>query len=167
MLISNETPEDHAAIREIQRAAFSRDTEANLVDRLRGDVEPFISLVARIDDRPVGHILFTPVALPGKVDLTILSVAPIAVLPEYQGNGIGSELVQEGLVMCEHDGVDGVVALGGRDFYPRFGFRPAVEFGLRTGFPVMQQEFLVREITKGVFENASGTVEYPPQFQSV
>ncbi|MDX1442363.1 MAG: N-acetyltransferase [Gammaproteobacteria bacterium] len=165
MLISAETPEDIEAIRTIQRAAFGRDYEADLVDSLRGDVEPFVSLVARIDDKPVGHILFTPVALPGTHDITILSVAPIAVLPDYQGDGVGSELVHEGLVMCEHEGVDGVVALGGRDFYPRFGFQPAADFGLRTNFPVMQEEFLARELTKDAFSEAEGTVEYPPQFQ--
>lgn len=167
MLIRAEKPEDHDAIRDIQRAAFNRETEANLVDALRGDVEPFISLVAEIDGKVVGHVLFTPVALPGKTDTTILSLAPIAVLPDRHGQGIGSELVQEGLVMCEHDGVDGVVTLGGREFYPAFGFRPAAEFGLRTNFPVMQTEFQARELTAGAFNGAEGTVEYPPQFQSI
>lgn len=167
MLIRAESPEDIDAIRTVQLAAFGREMEAKLVDGLRGDVAPFISMVAEIDDEIVGHVLFTPVALPGRTDIVILSLAPIAVLPDRQGEGIGSELVHEGLVMCEHEGIDGVVALGGRNFYPRFGFRPAADFGLRTNFPVMQQEFLARELNKGAFDGAEGTVEYPPQFQNI
>lgn len=164
MLVRAEKSDDIEAIRAVQKAAFGRDNEADLVDALRGSVKPFISLVAEIDGRIVGHLLFTPVALPGKTDLRIMSLAPIAVLPEFQGDGVGSEMVHEGMVMCEHEGVDGVVALGGRDFYPRFGFTAAAEFGLRTNFPVIQQEFQARELTRGAFADAEGTVEYPPQF---
>jgi len=103
--------------------AFGRETEANLVDKLRGIASTF-SFVAVQSDRIVGHLLFSPVAVAGKCfsNLSILGLAPVAVLPDYQRQGIGSLPIREGLKECVRSGFQAVVVLGNPDFYSRFGF---------------------------------------------
>jgi len=99
MNIRTEKLEDIEAIRQVNMAAFGRETEANLVDKLRGIASTF-SLVAVQSDRIVGHLLFSPVAVVGNCssNLSILGLAPVAVLPDYQRQGIGSLLIREGIV---------------------------------------------------------------------
>ena len=124
--IRTEQQEDLAAIRCIHELAFGGNGEALLVDRLRARQKLLVSLVAEDAGRLLGHIAFSRVTLdsprspgPGA------GLAPMAVLPEHQKQGIGSLLVREGLEQCRGIGMRWIVVLGHADYYPRFGFVPA------------------------------------------
>jgi len=122
-VVRRETPEDRQAVWHVNRAAFETTDEANLVDALRDGGYVEVSLVAEVGGEIVGHILFSRVTIVttvGTVDA--LSLAPMAVLPEHQRQGIGSKLVESGLETCRQGGHRIVVVLGHPDFYPRFGF---------------------------------------------
>ncbi len=96
MLIREERPEDLAAIHRLNVAAFDTEAEANLVDALRKQGAVIASLVAQEDGRIVGHILFSPLTLLPPAGVKLAGLAPMAVLPEYQRQGIGSSLVESG-----------------------------------------------------------------------
>ena len=115
-------------------AAFPTGAEADLVERIRaaGALRPDLSLVAELDGAVVGHILLSPVTLEtGGGAEPVLELAPLAVVPERQRQGIGSALVIAGLDAAEVRDEPLVLVLGHPWFYPRFGFRPASAFGIR------------------------------------
>ncbi len=165
MDIRTEKPEDVEAVRNVNIAAFGRENEANLVDRLRG-MESTFSFVAVQSDRIVGHILFSPVVVAGKCssNLSILGLAPVAVLPEYQRQGIGTLLIQQGLEECRRSGFQAVVVLGHPDFYSRFGFIPASRKSLKCEYDVPDEAFMVLELESGSLQDCSGTVKYRSEF---
>ncbi len=118
-------------IHAVNRAAFGPLVEAKLVDVLRRKAPQFVSLVADVDDAIVGHIVFSKVWLAGRDDLSIMGLGPMAVAPDYQRRGIGSALVRAGLTSCKQLGCQAVVVLGHAEYYPRFGFAPAVRYAIR------------------------------------
>ncbi|MEG4497685.1 N-acetyltransferase [Microcoleus sp. F10-C6] len=165
MDIRTEKPEDVEAVRNVNIAAFGRENEANLVDRLRGIAATY-SFVAVQSDRIVGHIFFSPVVVEGKCsrNLSILGLAPVAVLPEYQRQGIGTLLIQQGLEECRRSGFQAVVVLGHPDFYPRFGFIPASRKSLKCEYDVPDEAFMVLELEIGALQDCSGMVKYRSEF---
>ncbi|MEG4531273.1 N-acetyltransferase [Microcoleus sp. D2_18a_D3] len=165
MDIRTEKPEDVEAVRNINIAAFGRENEANLVDRLRGIASTF-AFVAVQSDRIVGHIFFSPVVVEGKCsrNLSILGLAPVAVLPEYQRQGLGTLMIQQGLEECRRSGFQAVVVLGHPDFYPRFGFLPASRKSLKCEYDVPDEAFMVLELESGALQDCSGTVKYRSEF---
>ncbi|MEG4073939.1 N-acetyltransferase [Microcoleus sp. Pol14C2] len=165
MDIRTENPEDVEAVRNINIEAFGRENEANLVERLRGIASTF-SFVAVQSDRVVGHIFFSSVVVEGKCsrNLSILGLAPVAVLPHYQRQGIGTLLIREGLKECGRSGFQAVVVLGHPDFYPRFGFIPASKKSLKCEYDVPDEAFMVLELESGALEDCSGTVKYRSEF---
>lgn len=169
MEIRAETPDDFAAIRQINVTAFGRPQEADLVDALRAAPIQLLSFVAVQDGQVVGHILFSPVSIEseGAVNLNVLGLAPMAVLPDYQRQGIGSRLVQHGLQECKRLGIDAVVVLGHPKFYPRFGFIPAKQKNLRCEYDVPDEVFMVAELQPEALQGCSGTVKFRPEFADV
>ena len=125
--IVEEKPVDAQGIRKVNLEAFKTQSEANLVDQLRDTCAVFISLVAKCKDKVIGHILFTPVQIlaPGKMSITGIGLAPLAVLPEYQRRRIGSALCRSGLEKVNLLGYPFIVVLGNPEYYARFGFKPA------------------------------------------
>ena len=164
MLIRLEQPADVAAIHAINGAAFETSAEADLVDALRAQAAPTISLVADHDGSIVGHILFSPVSLTGHDELKIMGLAPMAVVPAQQRRGIGSALVREGLEHCRARGSGAVVVLGHPEFYPRFGFVPASRFGITSEYDVPDEAFMALELEIGVLEGKTGAIRYHPTF---
>jgi len=165
LIIRKESPEDYPVVYEINRGAFETETEARLVEALRGVEQPYISLVAAQDGKLCGHILFTPVSVNGIVDGTrVMGLAPVAVLPELQNQGVGSSLVRSGLEACRASGTELVFVLGHPDYYPRFGFQPVGSLGFHFKDPKLDPYFFVLELVPGALEGASGTVEYHPLF---
>jgi putative acetyltransferase len=167
MHIRSERPEDISGIRRVHQTAFGTDIEADLVDALRTQSQPLISLVAHDDDTVVGHILFSPVNLSSQPGLHILGLAPMAVMPARQRHGIGSALVRAGLEESRRLGFAAVVVLGHAEYYPRFGFKPASAFGLVSEYDVPDDVFMAIELEAGAFGSKPGTIRYHPAFAAV
>ena len=168
MIIRKEQPEDKERIKEINAQAFESDAEANLVDALRNSGIPLISLVAEENGELVGHILFSPVSLAEtKQVLSIAGLAPMSVLPDWQNKGIGSRLVKEGLKVCSDIGYEAVVVLGHPDYYPRFGFEPSVNYGIKSEYNVPPEVFMVKKLKKGVLKGCNSIVRYHHAFKDV
>ena len=123
-------------------------------------------LVAEEGDDIVGHILFSPVTLEDcDQSISIAGLAPMAVLPKHQRKGIGSRLVEEGIRRCEEAGYDAVVVLGHPEYYPRFGFSPSMNYGIRSEYDVPDEVFMVKELKEGVLADCKGTVKYHEVFR--
>ncbi|HEX9092507.1 MAG TPA: N-acetyltransferase [Coriobacteriia bacterium] len=129
MTIRPEGPADVAAVRRVELSAFETPAEADIVDALRGRSEPFLSLVAEVGGRIVGHILFTRMTLEPSREGLALGLAPLAVDREHQRAGVGSALARAGLDACREMGARLVFVLGDPDYYARFGFVPAAGLG--------------------------------------
>ncbi len=164
MLIRPEEEREGAAVRALNASAFDTEGEGNLVDVLRASARPLVSLVAEHDGNIVGHIMFSPVSLSGNPDLKIMGLAPMAVAPERQRQGIGSELVRAGVERCKQLGVDAVVVLGHPEYYPRFGFRPSPPFGIKSEYDVPDDVFMVLELQPGCLNGKSGIIKYHEAF---
>lgn len=166
--IRPEQREDYPAVRRVVEQAFEQPNEADLVDALREKVASYISLVATSGNDVVGHIFFSPVTIETAEDtFTATGLAPLAVLPTYQNQGIGSLLVREGLAECRRLGNDIVVVLGHPNYYPRFGFAPASSKGLRSEYDVRDEVFMVTELKTGALKGRSGLVKYHDEFGKV
>lgn len=165
--IRRESPNDVAGIRHVNLGAFETDLEANIVDALRAQASPLVSLVAVSDDVIVGHILFSPVTLSSQPGLPIMGLAPMAVVSQRQRQGIGSDLVRAGIEGCRAAGCVAVVVLGHAEYYPRFGFTPASRFGLVSEYDVPEDVFMAMELTPGALRGNGGTIRYHPAFGAV
>jgi putative acetyltransferase len=166
--IRGERPEDIATIHEVHELAFGRPDEADLVDILRARGKATLSLVAVEDDWIVGHILFSSVTIESSErTCPAVGLAPMAVLPEQQRRGIGSQLVRAGLVECRNAGYDCVVVLGHSTYYPRFGFVPASRYGLTSEYKVPDEAFMVLAWQEGMLKDRAGVVRYPPEFRGI
>jgi putative acetyltransferase len=162
-----ETGADRVAVRQVNERAFGRTDEANLVDALRRQVSPFVSLVAVRDAAIVGHICFTPVTFEGDPSFAGVGLAPMAVLPEYQRGGVGSELVRAGVAACRALGRGAIVVLGHTGYYPRFGFQPASRWHLTCDYPVPDDAFMALELEPDVLSARAGRVHYHAAFSAV
>lgn len=165
-----ERAKDYEAIHEVNKLAFGGEEEALLIQRLRKSTSflPELSLVAVKSGRVVGHILFSPIIIETQSEaVPALSLAPMAVLPEFQNQGIGSELVRQGLRESKRLGHDIVVVVGHPGYYPRFGFTPARAKGLEAPFSVPDEAFMVLELSPGALKGKKGTLKYPPAFDEV
>lgn len=167
MLIRNEESGDWVLVHALNVAVFETHAEANLVGALRQQANPMVSLAAEEDQAVVGHIMFSPVELPGHPKLKIMGLGPMAVLPAYQRRGIGSALVRSGLQQCKKLGFGAVVVLGHPEYYPRFGFSPAARFGIGCEYDAPEEAFMVVELEPGYLRGASGKVKYHAAFSSV
>jgi putative acetyltransferase len=168
--IRAENEADRESIYEVNKLAFGQEDEPRLVDALREseDFIPELSLVAAKEGEVVGHILFSPIAIETERGyVRVLSLAPMAVLPEFQRQGIGSELARYGLKECERFGHEAVVVIGHPEYYPRFGFSSARAKGLEAPFEVPDEAFMVLEIKEGALDGVSGTIKYPPAFDGL
>ncbi|MER2527281.1 MAG: N-acetyltransferase [Candidatus Competibacter denitrificans] len=166
--IQPEQPPDYAAVDQINRLAFGRADEAQLVAALRRQVPAAISLVAWWETEAVGHILLTPVSLePPLPGVTVAGLAPLAVLPSRQRQGIGGQLIEVGLAACRAQGYSTVIVLGHPAYYPHFGFVPAATKGLYCEFSVRPEAFMLCELTPQAFDLPRVVVRYHPAFAHV
>jgi putative acetyltransferase len=163
VLIRPERPADWLGVHHVTESAFETHVEVDLIDALRR-VPGIISLVAEHDDAVVGHILFSPVTLSNHPDLRIMGLAPMAVAPQHQRRGIGTALVNAGLERCRALGFGAVAVLGHAEYYPRFGFLPARQFGIGCEYDVPDDVFMVLELRPGFLAGASGLIRYHDAF---
>jgi putative acetyltransferase len=167
VLIRPEEEKDWAAVHALNAAAFESPAEANLVDVLRQQAHPVISLVTMEDKMVVGHIMFSPISITGHPNLKVMGLAPMAVVPSHQRMGIGSALVRAGLERCKQEGFGAAVVLGHIEFYPRFGFVPSTRFGIGCEYEAPEEAFMAVELQSGYLEGKSGRVQYHAAFAGV
>lgn len=160
---------DEAAIRKVLLAAFPSADEADLVDALRENKsvwEPGTSFVAVSDTGEIiGQALLTRCWIDS---VPALALAPCAVFPKYQGQGVGSAVIEAALESARRIAQTGnspqcAIVLGHAEYYPRFGFEPARSFGIRAPFEVPSEAFMALNLNPE-FELPSGTVIYPAEF---
>ena len=164
LFIRPEQPADLAAIHLINDQAFGQPAEANLVDKLRANGKAVVSLVAVEDDQLVGHILFSEATIDA---VTIIGLAPLAVLPSYQKQGIGTWLTTAGIEACRVAGYTAMIVLGHPEYYPRFGFVPASRFGIKSEYDVRDEVFMALELQPGALANCSGVAKYQAEFNEL
>ena len=162
--IKEERPGDVAAIRDLNQRAFEQDQEANLVDALRSNGGGLLSLVALVNRQIVGHILYTPVSIG---NLRGAALGPMAVLPELQRQGIGSQLVEAGNRQIQQGGCPFIIVVGHPEFYPRFGFTPAGARGITCEWNLPDDAFMVLVLDEPEMEGVSGLAKYRDEFSSV
>lgn len=162
--IRSEEPGDIEAIRDVNRRAFGQDQEGNIVDALRANGGALLSLVATTQGRVVGHIMYSPLRV-GSVHGAALG--PMAVVPEEQGHGIGTKLVEVGNDHVARRGCPYIVVVGHPKFYPRFGFRPASTYGITCEWGVPGDVFMVLALDDTQMAGAVGAAEYRPEFTAV
>ena len=163
--IREERPGDIAAVRDVNKRAFGQDQEGNIVDALRSNEAVWSSLVATLNGRVVGHIMYSPLSVGG--DVTGAALGPMAVLPEYQRQGIGSKLIEAGNRKLKDAGCPFVVVLGHANYYPRFGFRPASTHGIKCEWEVPDDVFMLLVLDQQKMQGVSGFAKYRHEFSSV
>ena len=163
--VRRQRPDDAPHVRRTNELAFGQPLEADLVERLQHACPDTLSLVAE-DEQIVGHILFTPVVIEhGDRSIAGMGLAPMAVLPGRQREGIGSALVRDGLEILRRNGCPFVVVVGHPEYYPRFGFERASSHGLHSQWEgIPDAAFMVRILDAAAMKNVSGIARYRPEF---
>lgn len=164
--IRKEKAEDILPIRDIHEAAFGRPAEAKIVDALRRNVSNYLSLVADDEGRLVGHILFTPAVIEYAGERIVgMGLAPMAVIPDYQRQEIGSNLVTQGLKDLRKRGCPFVIVLGYPEFYSRFGFTPASRRNIRCQWEEVPDEaFLIFVLDQQAMRGVKGVAHFRKEF---
>jgi putative acetyltransferase len=163
--IRRERRSDVSDIRRVNESAFNGPAEACLVELLRDANKAIVSLVATLDDKVVGHIMFSPITIESNPKRAGgLGLAPLAVLPKHQGRGIGTNLVTRGVQECKKEGYDILVVLGAERFYTRFGFRRASIYNLKNEYNA-DENFMALELKVDALRSVSGLVKYESEFK--
>jgi putative acetyltransferase len=165
--IRDEEPGDVDRTFRVVESAFGRRLEADLVDALRRSARPQLSLVAERDGLVVGHVFFSPVTLESdRPAAAAAQLSPVAVLPDYQRQGVGTALIRAGLQRCAAIGWAAVFLVGNPAYYGRFGFALAAPFGF--SYPGPHDPFLqVLELRPGALSGATGRIRTHPAFAEV
>lgn len=164
MRITEASPTDLSHALSVERAAFGQDDEAELVRALLEDpsAQPLLSLLAWVEGRPVGHILFTAARIgDGSAPVRAAILAPLAVVPEAQRRGVGGGLISHGLGLLGEAGLGLVLVAGHPEYYPRHGFEPALPHGLLPPFPIPPEHadaWMVRALREGLLGEVRGRV---------
>lgn len=167
MKIRQETKNDYKAVYNVVSESFKMaecadGDEQDLVVKLRQGMSfiPELSLVAEEDGVIVGHIMFTKAKICDSVQLVL---APVAVLPSWQGKGIGSKIIEEGHRIARELGYEFSILTGHADYYPRFGYKPASQFGIRVSFEIADENFLAINLL-GKDTKFYGVLEFAKEF---
>jgi len=148
----------------VERLAFGHDKEAELVRELLCDpgAKPIVSLLAFKDNRAVGHILFTTAHLTKTRKMTPISIlAPLAIVPDAQKQGIGGKLIERGLQLLSKSGAVLVFVLGDPEYYSRYGFKPAGHLGFEAPYPIPDEHadaWMVQALRPGAIGSVCGKV---------
>ena len=162
-----EGPDDRDRSLEVERAAFGSDVEAEIVAAVRDDAGSF-ALVAEEGDMLVGHVQLSRAWIGGDA---VVALGPIGVLPDRQGRGIGRALMEAAAEEASRRGEIAVILLGDPHLYPRFGYRPASDFGLRNPFAgvhegdlvIAEEDFMILPLDERA-RGLAGDVRWHPAF---
>ncbi|UWY26293.1 N-acetyltransferase [Flavobacterium sp. TR2] len=150
-----------------EKEEYSDHKEQFLVERLRKSDAfiPELSIVAELDGKIVGYILFTKLKIKNDLNsFESLALAPVSVLPEFQGKGIGSKLILHGHEIAKDLGYKSVILLGHQDYYPRFGYELCEKYNIKMPFDVPAENCMVIALTEDGLKNVNGEVVYPSVF---
>ncbi|CAM3651236.1 GNAT family N-acetyltransferase [Elizabethkingia occulta] len=173
ILFRQENKDDYAAVFNLIQRAFEKEemsdhSEQYLVERLRNSEAfiPELSIVAEINQNIAGHISLTRIKVINNKneEFDSLALAPVSVLPEYQGKGIGGKLIETAHKKAKELGFGSVILLGHENYYPRFGYEIAKKYGIQLPFEVPDENCMAIELIKGALEGVEGTVVYPKAF---
>ena len=170
--IREEEESDYPVVEQLIELAFRNEEKSDhqehfLVGNLRrcDAFIPQLSLVAELDGEVVGHILMTKVEIVSESSSVVsLGLAPVAVLPRVQKMGVGSALIREAHKRAAELGFSSVVLLGHKDYYPKFGYGKAIDFGIEFPFEVPHEYCMAVELLPGGLKNVHGTVKYSQPF---
>ena len=169
--ITREEPSDYAEVYELNRMAFNRENEAKLVNLLRSSdaFVPELSIVAQLNSTVIGHLLLTKLLIQHSNDSITesLALAPMAVHPDYQNQGVGSKLIVYGIEKAKALNFQSIIVLGHEHYYPKFGFQPAYSWDISPPFEVPKNAFMAIELQTNALKNCSGIVIYPKAFSLV
>ncbi|MCH4886146.1 N-acetyltransferase [Acidaminobacter sp. JC074] len=158
LVIVEESPDDYKEIDQVLISAFETDEEMKLVNCLRDSNEYIhhLSTVAKLDGKVIGHCMMTKIKVGGHEGY--LALAPVAVHESYQGKSVGSLLIRDSIKRA--DEYKGIVVLGHKDYYPKFGFELASKYGIECPFKVPDENYMYLKIS----DSDSGVVEYSKAF---
>jgi putative acetyltransferase len=162
--IRKEKPSDILTIRDVNKRAFEQDQEANIVDALRSNQAVLLSLVATLNGQVVGHIMYSPLEIG---EFKGAGLGPMAVLPQYQRQGIGAKLIEAGNRQLKESGYPFIVVVGHANYYPKFGFKPARSLGITCQWDVPDDVFLLLELDPEKVRSISGMAKYRDEFSTV
>lgn len=168
--IRQEEANDFPAIYDLNSKAFKRKVEARLVDRLRlcDAFVPELSLLATVGERRVGYILFTKISIVDEMKETpSLALAPMAVHPEFQRQGVGSQLIRYGFEKARMMGYKSVIVLGHAEYYSKLGFVPTSRWGITPPYNVPASSFMGIELIENGLTGVKGTVRYSKEFEQI
>lgn len=167
MFIRQEEPKDYDVVYRVVKCAFENadradGNEQDLVNALRKGESfiPELSLVAEVNGTVAAHIMFTRATVGNN---TVLALAPLSVLPQYQRKGIGAALINEGHGIAKRLGYEYSVVLGSAEYYPRMGYAPADLFGIHPPFDVPRENFMACRIIDSAAD-ISGIMRYASEF---
>lgn len=169
MIIRREKSNDFNEVNLLIESAFNNNFEKELVEKIRKNEKHIneLSLIAEDINEITGHILFSEIIIKGDKDyLGGLALAPLAVKPSYQKQGVGKALIHQGLLLAKALGYKFVVVRGHSDYYTKFDFTKASNFNIECPFEVPDEAYMILELRENSLDGISGTVEYLPEFSS-
>jgi putative acetyltransferase len=166
MIIRQETRGDIKGVHALNELAFGQPLEAAIVDKLRGNCDDLLSLVATENEKIVGHILFSPAEIEGLHGIIKgMGLAPMAVLPDMQRQGIGTLLINKGIEELKKRRSPFIIVLGHHEYYPRFGFERASLCGIKCQWDGIPDEaFMILWLDKSKAGQVSGLAKYREEF---
>ena len=172
MNIRKEEEKDYNQVFELIEKAFENEEysdhrEQFLVERLRNSDSfvPDLSIVFEMNGLTVGYISLTKIKINhSDFSYDSLALAPVAVLPNYQGNGIGGHLIEFAYKKAKELGFESIILLGHPTYYPKFGYRKASDFDIQLPFDVPEENCMAIELVEYALKNVNGMVEYPKEF---
>ena len=167
MEIRESRGQDLTGLLAVEERAFGETEGPVIVELVKGllndpTANPLLSLIALHDQKIVGHILFSKAEVTGFAEERSTILAPLAVEPSFQKQGVGGSLIIKGLKLLADAGVKLVFVLGHPEYYPRFGFKPAGRYGLDAPYPIpaeVEEAWMVQELSPGHLGKVKGIVK--------
>ncbi len=167
VVIRQEIKKDYEEVYNVVKMAFataehSDGNEQDLVVALRksNSFIPELSLVAVQDNKIVGYVLFTKIKIGEHEELAL---APLGILPEYQKQGIGKKLIEEGHKIAKRLGYHYSIVLGSENYYPKSGYVPAIQYRIKAPFEIPNEKFMAIKLNN-IDKEIIGTVKYAKEF---